>query len=249
MRVSDQRGLGKQLKRILPQPVFRGLTVAYNKAMAEVPAGPKYNIGLWFRARKAPYSYIQSGDWVVQVGAPRDILGAGRSRAIYFAKLVGSGKVLVVEPDPENVAALRAFLRAEAMEDRVIVEPCGAWDKKTDLTFLSSPHHPAANVLEGVEDISEEDMRNRGYERVKVSVDSLDNIADKHGIAKIKLVSITTNGAERQIVAGMEKLLQTGVPWVSLASTGPDYIPFMKSHGYRYAIRDDRGYLFAQEQN
>src|SRR5262245_229693 len=104
----DQRGLGKRIKGLLPLGFFRALTVAFNGIAAAVPYGIKYPVGTWLRKRKFPYSVIRDGDVVVQLGAPRDLLHAGRSRALHFTRLVGSGKAVVLEPDAENVAHFRA---------------------------------------------------------------------------------------------------------------------------------------------
>lgn len=240
----DERGFGKHVKRVLPRGLFRPLTVLFNKTLALLPYGPKYALGTRLRRDKTPYNLIESGDVVVQVGAPRDTLLAGRSRAVYFARLVGEGRVVVVEPDPDNVATLRRFVERAGLGSQMSIHACGAWSETTELTFLSSPSHPAANVLEGVQEISEEVRAARHYREVTVPVRALDEILDEENVAVPKLVSITTNGAELEILDGMRRTIGRGCPYISLASTGEGYLESMTERGYEYFARDDRGYCF-----
>jgi len=122
-----------------------------NAVLWQLPVGLKYGIGSQLR-NVLPYRLIQEGDVVVQIGAPWDLLRAGRSRAIYFAKRVGSsGHVIVVEPDEVNVNALQSFLKQQAIENVTIVAQ-GAWSKKTRLRFLINDAHPASNLVEDVFD-------------------------------------------------------------------------------------------------
>jgi FkbM family methyltransferase len=245
----DQRGLGKQLKRILPTPVFRLATRLFNAGMGLVPYALKYPLGTALRRGKFPYSVIHEGDVVVQVGAPRDTLRAGRSRAIHFARLVGSGTVLVVEPDADNVAALTRYIDAHGLHDQVILVAVGAWNSNGELKFLSSPDHPAANVLVGVQALDEETISARSYREVVIPVTTLDHLLAEHGLAVPKLVSITTNGAEIQILQGMESYLKGGCRFLSLASTGPGYQEYVRGLGFEYVGRDDRGYFFRRAES
>jgi FkbM family methyltransferase len=244
--VHDQRGFAKQLKRCVPSGYFRRLTVAYNALLSRLPYGLKYPLGGILRRGRAPYCFLEKGDVAVQVGAPRDILHAGRSRAIHFARLVGTGTVVVVEPDAENCAALRQFVQEVGLERQIVLFECGAWHTSTTLTMLSSDTHPAANVIVGVQEMSEATQHERGYRKIEVPVRSLDDMLAETGVSRPKLVSITTNGSELQIVEGMRRTINAGCCYISLASTGDGYIDRMRQHGYEYVARDDRGYCFRQ---
>ncbi len=246
--VTDQRGIAKQLKRVLPGPWFRACTVAFNRAVGRVPYRVKYGIGGWLRGRKVPYALVRPGDVVVQVGAPRDLLAAGRSRAMHFARLVHTGRVIIVEPDPANVAALRAYAERHGLASRLAIFSCGAWSESTELAFLANPAHPAANVLADVVSLSETEQLRKGFRIERVPVRDLDGILAEAGTPRPRLVSITTNGAELQILAGMGRTLAAGVPYISLASTGPGLHEAMDSRGYDYFVRDDRGYCFRRRE-
>jgi len=247
MGAPDQRGFAKSLQAVLPISVFRPITVIYNTIMSKAPYGLKYPLGSMLRRHKYPYRVIKDGDVVVQVGAPRDILHAGRSRALHFARMVGRGKAMIIEPDKENVTALKEYATANGLAQSVVIVEMGAWKEKATLKFFSSPNHPASNLLEGVTDISQEQKEQRGYQEVNVSVDTIDDMLERAGLYTPKLVSVTTNGAELQILDGMKKTLAAGVEYISLASTGEGFFEYMDSIGFEYIARDDRGYCFRKK--
>jgi FkbM family methyltransferase len=242
--VADHRGWRLVLKTVAPEWLFRIMTVLYNGALRSVPYNLKYSLGEAPRRRKLPYSSIEETDLVVQFGAPRDILLAGRSRAIHFARLASKGKVIVVEPDPDNCAALKAYIKAHSLQDRIVLVEEGAWNESGELTFLSSATHPAANVLVSAKEITDDLIRSRNYRKIMVPVNTGDAILERLGLGKPKLISITTNGAEPQIISGLRRTLQSRVPYISLAFTGSGYEEIMRDCGYKLKATDDRGFTF-----
>ena len=240
---SDERGAGKRLKRRVPPSLFRIGTKGYNRLMSWVPYEWKYGVGSRLRRSKAPYRFLVGDETVVQVGSARDILAAGRSRAIHFARLVPRGRVIVIEADPRNCAALRDFTSRHGVENVEVVES-GAWNEEGVMVFLSSPSHPAANVLSGVKAIDDRTLDDRKYEEVHIQADTLDRILSKLGSPVPRVVSITTNGAEMEILEGMKDTIAGGCEYVSLASTSPDLVARMSALGFEYIASDDRGYCF-----
>jgi len=253
--VIDNTGYRLKLKRIIPGNAYRLITIIGNSFLYLVPHKLKYSLGTFFRKHKAPYKFVKNGDAVIQVGMPRDILLAGRSRAIYFSYLVGNGKVVVIEPDSENISAAKDFVKRHKMEDKFIFFPCGAWSHKDTLIFLSNPDHPASNVLleanreKEVWSEIEKKVNTKAYQRHSVPVDSIDNLFGSTGLPSPKVISITTNGAELQIVSGMLKTIEKGVPYISLASAfSKGYVDFMGNLKYQLIAKDDRGYSFEKIQ-
>lgn len=206
-----------------------------------LPDWLKYGLGGAWRRVRQPYRLLGPGDAVVQVGAPWDTLRAGRSRAAYFARFVGpSGQVIVVEPSDSNVKALNRFADQHAMSQLTVV-PIGAWDKKAHLRFLVDPEHPASNLVEEV--IA--DGRDRSqFDVTDVEVDTIDSILAENDLRSIKLLSITTNGSEMQVLQGATGTLSK-VQYVSIIT--PDASEFLSSHGFRQFGGDDRGYLFRRQ--
>lgn len=239
-----QRGLAKRIKYAVSPAVFRVLRPMFNAAASVLPYRIKYGIGTWMRRRKYPYCTIRPGDVVIQVGAPRDLLRAGRSRAVHFARMVAGGRVVIIEPDPENCRALEVFLRETGLGSSTVLVSKGVWSKPGELDFLSSPDHPAANVLVEAKQIDPSLIDERHYSVIKVPVATMDSVIADMNLERIRLVSLTTNGAEPQIIEGMTNLLKRGIDFISLASTNEGYPELMERIGYRMVAIDDRGYTF-----
>jgi FkbM family methyltransferase len=241
----DHSSPARNLKRYLPRKVARLLVRTLHSAASMMPTRPLYRLMALGRRRRVPYALLRPDDLVVQVGCARDLLAAGRSRAIHFAFRVPRGRVVLIEADPRNASAVREFIARNRISNLSVVE-MGAWNEPGTLTFLSSPLHPAANRLAGVKKVSEQLQEERQYERYEVPVDRLDAILGRLDARRPRLISVTTNGAELQIIAGAAETLAAGCPYISLASTGRDLVERMSVLGYDYIGRDDRGYAFGR---
>ena len=120
--MSSNRGLILKTKLLMPEWIWRVATRPFAWALALLPEAQKYKMGISKRRNRLPYSLIGSDDVVFQIGAPSDLLQAGRSRAGYFAHLVsGKGKLVVMEPDPINCRAFEAFAERLGISENVIV--------------------------------------------------------------------------------------------------------------------------------
>ena len=245
MAVQNDRGPILKVKRILGEKRWRSFVKLASPILRAAPVGIKYGIGLAQRRSRFPYKVIEPNDVVVQIGCPRDLLAAGRSRSVYFLKLVsGTGKLVVMEPDTENCRAITEFAEKQGLSDRIIVVPAGGWDKDAELSFFASAEHPASAVLVDLNKASADDMKRRGYNETKVPVTTVDKVLKDHGLPVPKLVSSTTNGAEIQIISGMQETLKEGPAYISLALTGKDYQQAVDKLDYDYIADDDRGFTF-----
>lgn len=190
--------------------------------------------------RRLPYSVVQKGDTVIQIGAPWDILKSGRSRFIHFLRRVGdAGRVVVIEPDADNVAAVQAYAERHGIRNLTVV-PKGAWDKRTTLKFMVDPQNPASNLVVDVLDNTRTDLDR--FESSQIEVDTVDAIVDELALEDVSLVSITSNGSENKILAGMSGL-QARLPYIATIGEQTLY-PLLEAYGYRTLGGDDRGYTF-----
>lgn len=237
----------------------RNLIVQFaHTLLRTVPYKVKYTIGKNMRKDKLPYSLINNGDSVIQIGAPRNIMSAGRSRAIYFSLFAGAnGKVIIIEPEEDNVKYLRSFVDKHKLKN-VLIEPVAASSEKKILKLVTYDDNPSHNFTIDdeitVEDNSQPDigerldwrarMANDGYQLHQVPADTIDNIIASHGISRVDLVSITTNGAEDEILGGMKNALETGIPYISVAGLKNRYEGLMQTLGYLNIGKDDRGFTF-----
>jgi hypothetical protein len=123
----------------------------------------------------------------------------------------------------------------------VTVHQSGAWSEKKLLKLYVDPNHPASNFTEGTVNYSDE--RLKSYHVVEVPVDTVDNLLAQYGITP-DLISVTTNGSEREILQGMQGAMQNGLKYVALARTGQGYHELMQTYGYKFYGHDDRGYTY-----
>lgn len=213
-----------------------------NNILWRLPVPVKYGAGLLSRKVRLPYKLIEEGDTVIQIGAPWDILRAGRSRSIYFSKLAGkTGRVIVFEADPNNVKNLKQFVSDHGISNITVI-PLGAWNKSTQLRFLINDKHPASNLVEEVFDNKRTDMKN--FRAVEIEVNSIDNVLKENNFKKIKLLSITSNGSEQEILEGAEST-QSLVEYISIIGD-PSTYPKILEYGFQQKSEDDRGFLYAK---
>lgn len=218
------------------------LRIAMNNVLWRIPVPIKYGIGLSSRKVRLPYKLLEEGDTVIQIGAPWDILRAGRSRSIYFSKFVGkTGRVIVFEADLNNVKKLQQFIKNHDISNMTVI-PMGAWNKSTRLRFLINDKHPASNLVEEVFDDTRKDMKN--FRSVEIDVDSIDNVLADKNIDQVKLLSITSNGSEEEILQGAEST-QKYVKYISIIGD-PDKYPKILDYGFKQQSEDDRGYLYTK---
>ena len=251
-KIIDDRGWATSLRRNLPPWLVKPIRNIVFKVASIMPENFKYWLAGKFQNKRYPYSIVKEGDKVVQVGAPRDILKSGRSRAIHFARKVGpDGRVLVVEPDLDSANELKSFARRNHLENRIIIVNKGAWKERALLKFIVNPEHPATNRLEAV--AWREKNNEKEYEKDKsiaIEVDSLANILQAENFPPPDFVSITTNGAEEEIVEG---LWGSGIinftEYISLAPPRDNNISIMKKYGYNWLALDDRGQLFKRSDS
>lgn len=240
------RDLILRIKLLLPERLWRVMTKPAAMLLRALPEKLLYSRGLEARRRRRPYSLIRPGDVVFQIGAPADLLAVGRSRSAYFMQLVsGNGKLVVMEPDSGNCAKMQAFAERNGYSDHVIVVNKGAWSEEKTLRFYESKDHPASAVLVELSQATPEEMKRRGYREIPVPVTTVDSVLAAYGLKTPRLVSITTNGAELEILNGMKGMLaQDAEIYISLAVTGDRYREKMDQLGFEYVCDDDRGFTF-----
>jgi FkbM family methyltransferase len=227
--------------------IHRYLVRIYNAFIRYIPFSIKYGLGLRLREKRFPYCLIKPGSVIVQVGAPRDTLLAGRSRGMYFSLLAGSnGKVFIIEPDIESATSFEKMLQARGLTNTIVCQ-FAAWNEKGVLQIYVNDRHPASSFTEGTKSYT--GHRLSEFRAVEMQANTIDERVKQSGVEQVDLVSITTNGAERKILAGMRDLISSGLSYIALADTGEAYANMMEEFGYKLLAHDDRGFTFERKKD
>jgi hypothetical protein len=60
----------------------------------------------------------------------------------------------------------------------------------------------------------------------------------------VRVLSITTNNSEREILQGIDRLLDAGLQYLCLARTGEGYDDLATDLGFEFFRSDDRGFTY-----
>ncbi|MCH1884302.1 FkbM family methyltransferase [Agrococcus sp. ARC_14] len=152
---------------------------------------------------------------VVDVGAN---LG---NHTVYFAAVMGR-EVIAVEPEPENLKALRKNIDANGIVDRVEVHAVAAWN--------DFGHVELEQQIEGNRGTFSALARDDG----PIVGEPLDSIV---GDQEVALVKIDVEGAEARVIEGALAILERWHPVLVVESHGPRAIASISKHleplGYR----------------
>ena len=151
---------------------------------------------------------LRKGETVVQVGSTPEPEDEEGGEVLTMAQIVGkSGRVIAIEPEERNIAGLRKKLEEKSLKNVTLI-PKGAWSRKGKLRFLLSPH-ALDHRIEMPEVLHDNDLRPGNYQGfTEIEVDTIDNVLRDLGIDKVDYVKITVNGAELEVLKGMEETLK-----------------------------------------
>jgi FkbM family methyltransferase len=146
---------------------------------------------------------LRKGETIVQVGA-----NVKSGEALKMARIVGeAGHVIVIEPEMANLEDLRRNLEEASLKNVTLI-PKGAWSKRGKQMLLLSPH-PGDHKIEIPGILHDSDLRpEKRHSATEIEVDTVDNILKSLGISHVDYVKITVNGAELEVLKGMERTLK-----------------------------------------
>ncbi len=73
---------------------------------------------------------------------------------------------------------------------------------------------------------------------------AIDDLLAEHEFSHVDLISITTNGAESEILKGLRRTIDRDRPYICLARTEASFSEEMTAYGYELVGEDDRGFTF-----
>jgi FkbM family methyltransferase len=171
------------------------------------PEGSRYTLPFNL-AEEATHIY-GSGDRFVHKGDIVLDCGANVGTFARFALDAGAGKVIAIEPAPDNLECLRRNFKAEIEQGRLVVYPKGVWDKDDFLELLVDPENQAADSFI---------IRREGAKAVaKVPLTTIDNLVSELKLERVDFIKMDIEGAEVKALYGAKTTLAKFHPRMSLS--------------------------------
>jgi FkbM family methyltransferase len=182
---------------------------------------------------------LKEGDIYVEAGA-----FWGRYGREALPKVGESGRLILIEPSPENFRALELWVERDNLKNVTLVNKAVS-DRKGTLPFVAWGN-PAGHRFAFPSDITHPEY---GEYIVEVEVDTLDSIFEELEIDHVDLLSCDVEDAEIDLVNGCKGYLSKHrVRNVALGAyhadhmpiTNPDkIIPILKAWGYKDLIYEE----------
>ncbi len=141
--------------------------------------------------KKEMYYTIKKGDVIAEMGA---FMGY---YTMYLSEKVGtSGKIVAIEPIPDNIEFLEKNIKKNNLKNVTII-PKGVWKEKSKSTFFKKQDdHQSASLV----------LNTENKNKFVVDVDSLDNILFNANVNHVDFMIIQLNGVEYEALEGLTKI-------------------------------------------
>jgi len=224
LKIKSDKYLYKMLSvsiRNLLQPEC--VQVAKDIVVRYVEGGLKYG-----GPKKQSRYQVKKGDHVAEMGAYQGFC------SIKLAQQVGiKGKVIAIEPMPDNFRLLKKNREANNLTQMILVNR-GVWDESKNLLF---------NRRIGDGQSSSVEMNYENGEQIKVPAETLDSIFEAKGVTAEDFMIIQLNGAEINGLRGLTSFMPKHLSIAARYDTeGKDAAKAIKK------LLEDRGYYVEIEQ-
>jgi len=157
--------------------------------------------------------YILDDDWVPKAGMTVIDAGACRGEySIYASLRVGStGKVVLLEPDPENIEMAKRNIELNGSPSNIQIVPAALWKEPGRLSFVSGATDTSAVASLGNDP-------HRSVTTIEVQAESLESLLKVCSLMTIDIVKMDIEGAEIEAVDGAFQLPSDIRPRFSIAS-------------------------------
>lgn len=179
---------------------------------------------------------LKLGDTIIDIGAN---IGAFTIKA---SMAVGKkGRIIAIEPDPDNLAYLRKNVKVNSVKNCIII-PKGVWSKSGKMPLFKGLGSGWSSLV-----WERDNFR-------KVEVDTLDNILSESNIEKIDFIKIDIEGAEIHALEGMRKILRNNdvklaIEAFHVVDGKPTYktiVPQLKT--WEFNVLEKSGFVYAKKK-
>ena len=187
---------------------------------------------------------VENGDFIFDVGSSIGWY------ALKMSKKVGEkGKVIAIEPDPNNFYYLKKNLELNNLTN-VMPLNLGAWSNKGKLKLVCDKY---ASLLYNTLTISE---LKEEKECILINVDTIDNIVRDLNLEKVDLIKMDIEGAELEAIKGANNLLLKSKKLkliiaayhttISGIQTYENILPYLKNLKFR-VYKEYLPYIYAEK--
>jgi FkbM family methyltransferase len=196
------------LEQRVPSRVKRALlrSAAIRTVLRQLRPEPPYEPEL----RSALAALVRPGSLCVDVGAHHGLI------TVFLARLAGpNGHVVAFEAHPENARALQRTVEDEGVAEWVAIENRAVTDGAAPRVWL----HPGRDHASAEWNIVGTNVEGRATNaELEVAATSLDSYFAAE--TELDLVKIDVEGAEAQVIAGMDRLLREARPALAIEFHG-----------------------------
>ena len=169
--------------------------------------------------------FVESGDWIFDVGA-----NIGYFTGKFATWVTGAGKVVALEPELANYTRLNQRIAHQGVGDRVITRQSVAAEIDGELMLAVNPDHPGDHSLSD--------------QGVPVAAYRLDSLWREFGEPRIALLKIDVQGAEMRVLQGAAAMVASCRPVMLLEVDHAALVKFGSSPGFVLDWLEPQGYAF-----
>jgi|GEM_PF-1019950 len=209
---------------------FQTMRVAIDIIMRYSEGGLKYG-GPYKNDKYQP----KEGDIASEMGAYRGYF------ILRLHEWVGaSGKIIAIEPIPDNIRLLKKNLEANSVNNCIIIEK-GVWHKRDKMVLSRKElENQSASLV----------LADQGNDQHSIPVDSLDNILHEAGVDHCDFMVIQLNGVEIDALQGLTNVrplhMAIAARYDRPEQNSVEAIKvWMKMNSYSYQIEEER-FIFSE---
>jgi FkbM family methyltransferase len=119
----------------------------------------------------------------------------------------GAGKIVAIEPAPENLECLRCNFPREIASGVVVIYPKGVWDKEDILKMSIDPKNSAGDSFVRTA---------KDAQFISLPLTTIDKLVAELNLPRVDFINMDIEGAEQHALAGTKETISRFHPRMSL---------------------------------